>query len=88
MTEDIYVGTNHEDIVQNFVCMICYGIVHNPLKCMGCESLFCTNCVKNNKKGEARGADFDCFKNCGSKECTDKLSRMEKIIMNQLVFSC
>jgi hypothetical protein len=67
--------------------MICYGIVFKPVKCVRCETLYCSRCVKNNRKGRG-DYEFDCLKNCGSKESTDKLVRLEKLIMGQLLFSC
>ena len=34
-----------DDILQNFVCMICYGVVIDPVKCQGCETLYCRSCL-------------------------------------------
>ena len=36
ITDDMYVGELSEDVLDSFVCMLCYGIVQNPLKCNTC----------------------------------------------------
>ena len=33
VTEDMYTGTLHEDLVNKFTCMLCYGIVFKPIRC-------------------------------------------------------
>ena len=45
MTDDMYVGEINEEMVQDFVCMLCYGIVFNPIKCLKCEVLVCKKCI-------------------------------------------
>ena len=36
ITDDMYVGSLPEDVIDSFVCMLCYGIVQNPIKCGKC----------------------------------------------------
>ena len=45
ITEDMYMGTLEEDIVNKFTCMLCYGIVHKPVKCLQCDTLVCAGCI-------------------------------------------
>ena len=47
ITEDLYAGTLQPEVVQYFVCMICYGIVNHPIKCNKCETLICNGCIKD-----------------------------------------
>ena len=65
--------------------MLCYGVVFNPIKCIKCETLVCRNCV-NEKK--LKPGKFMCFKKCGSKRFTEKMSLSEKLILNSLLFNC
>ena len=78
LTEDMFVGELPPTIVGNFVCMLCYGIVVDPLKCSTCETVFCKKCVvQNTPNQQAKSHDlktnpekyFDCYKKCGSKKC-------------------
>ena len=45
ITDDMYVGTCSEDVVETFTCMLCYGIVDKPLKCDKCETVYCSKCI-------------------------------------------
>ena len=45
ITDDMYTGSLHPEIIQDFICMLCYGIVFKPLKCNKCETMYCSKCV-------------------------------------------
>lgn len=45
LTDDMYCGSMSVDEVSNFVCMLCYGIVMDPVKCVTCANLVCRKCV-------------------------------------------
>ena len=47
LTEDHYCGNLNSEIVGDFVCILCYGIVFKPIKCKTCETLICSNCVNS-----------------------------------------
>ena len=49
ITDDMYRGTLDSEIIDHFICMLCYGIVFKPLKCTKCESLVCNRCVNQTK---------------------------------------
>lgn len=34
ITDDLYCGNLPEDMLQSFVCILCYGIVFKPVKCV------------------------------------------------------
>ena len=87
LSEDNYVGKMKDEILQNFVCMVCYGVVYKPIKCTQCETLFCKACSKNNKVGYGY-KKFECFKKCGSTTSTEKLGRIETTILESLKFAC
>ena len=96
LTEDMICGELPPAIVQNFVCMLCYGIVIDPLKCSQCETVFCKKCIiQSSQNHNASTFDlksnpekfFDCFKKCGSKKC-QKLGAKELQILGQLQFEC
>ena len=68
ITEDMYVGGLPQECIEDFVCMLCYGIVFKPIKCNTCETLICSNCVNSRVlNGDKK---FMCFKKCGSKAFT------------------
>ena len=85
IADDRYCGDLNEEIVSDFICMLCYGVVWNPIKCKKCETLVCRNCVNEKKLKQGK---FMCFKKCGSKRFVDKMSLSEKLILNNMLFSC
>ena len=34
-----------EDLLQDFTCLLCYGVAINPLKCDRCEQIYCSKCL-------------------------------------------
>ena len=38
VTDDMYVGCLPCECIEDFVCMLCYGIVIDPIKCTTCET--------------------------------------------------
>ena len=37
ITSDLYVGTLNEDFMESFTCVLCFGLVFDPIKCKKCE---------------------------------------------------
>ena len=70
ITDDLYCGNLPEDVVQSFVCILCYGIVYKPVKCIKCETLICERCIAPKKLKK-----FKCYKKCGSTEFTRDLKK-------------
>ena len=85
LTDDSYVGSLSSEIIGNFVCMLCYGIVIDPIKCLKCDSLFCKRCV--NKKRLERGK-LKCYKKCGGSKFTFWLNKQELGVYQNLKFKC
>ena len=87
ITDDMYCGSLNPEVVGNYTCMLCYGIVFKPVKCEQCETLICQKCV--NPKRLIKG-NFFCYKNCGSKNCLpyDEIPSREKKIMEGFKFKC
>lgn len=84
ITEDMYCGSMNMDVVSDYVCMLCYGIVMEPIQCTTCFTLVCKKCV-NQRQLEQN--NLKCFKECGS--YTHKsLSGLEKAIYESLAFRC
>ena len=81
----MYCGDLNEEVVQEFICMLCYGIVFSPVKCTQCETLVCKKCIGFGIQAAGR---FECFKKCGSTKCTEKLTKMEKHIYDNMLFTC
>lgn len=85
ITDDMYCGSLPDEIVSSFTCMLCYGIVLNPIKCAKCEKLFCGRCVPEKRKQPGK---FRCYNKCGSKKCHMKLNCQEQGIFDGLLFDC
>lgn len=86
LTDDMYTGALPSDCLQDFVCMLCYGIVIKPIKCTQCETLVCRTCYLNdckegynarNNKGKGAKLKFECFKKCGGREFVWNLNKVE-----------
>jgi len=73
VTDDMYCGALSPDMISDFVCMLCYGIVYDPIKCSQCSNLVCKKCV--NMKSVQKGRQ-SCFKKCGSRKF-EELSKIE-----------
>ena len=81
ITDDMYCGSLPDEIIQSFVCILCQGIVINPVKCETCELMVCKRCLPNK--------NFECYNKCGSKSSyTDKHNKQISTIYNQLKFEC
>ena len=74
ITDDMYCGSLPDDLVSSFTCMLCYGVVFNPIKCARCETLFCGRCVPEKRKLPGK---FRCYNKCGSKNCHKTLNKQE-----------
>ena len=79
-----------EDLLQDFTCLLCYGVAINPLKCDKCEQIYCSRCLPKTVTPDGQmnsyGA-YTCYKKCGSRKVVG-LSRIEKNILNSLSFQC
>ena len=84
ITDDMYCGALSSEVVQEFTCMLCYGIVIDPIKCMTCSNLVCKKCVNMNKVDQNRQ---ECYKKCGSTRM-GPLNMTEQRIYDSLLFRC
>jgi hypothetical protein len=41
-----YVSKENQDMGEELVCVICMNIVYDPLSCSKCQTLFCSQCIK------------------------------------------
>ena len=87
INQGIYIGDIDEEIINDFTCSVCYGIVYNPIKCSGCGALYCKHC-SGTKKNTRQRTKFECFMNCGSTSYNETLPRMETLVLNSLLFEC
>ena len=49
ITDDMYCGCLSSDLISEFVCMLCCGIVYEPVKCTRCANMVCKKCVNGKK---------------------------------------
>lgn len=82
--DDMYCGSLPSDIISDFTCMLCYGIVQDPIKCTRCNNLVCEKCIDKGKMLKGR---LSCYKTCGNKQF-EKLQGCELAFYNGLVFRC
>ena len=45
ITDDMYCGALNPEIVNDYICSLCYGIVWEPIKCAKCEIMICKKCI-------------------------------------------
>ena len=72
ISEDMYVGSLSTEIVGIYICMLCYGIVHKPVKCTNCQILICSDCVPAYRREGFRDK-FKCPTKCKNKNCTQDI---------------
>ena len=84
ITDDMYCGSLSMEVVQEFTCMLCYGIVIDPIKCYTCSNLVCKKCVNIKKVEQNRQ---ECYKKCGSTKM-GSLNKTEQHIYDSLLFRC
>lgn len=54
LTDDLYVGSVDPEVIDRFICILCYGIVFNPVKCNKCQTLICSRCINLEKMDEGK----------------------------------
>ena len=90
LAEDLYCGSLSQEAISDFTCMLCYGIVQDPVKCNVCDTMYCATCnsINDPEKDRRRGRrQQKCFKQCKNSKMVD-LTRLEKHLLNSLVFIC
>lgn len=94
MNEDTFVPekVDQMEMLNYFVCLLCYGVAIDPVKCVGCETIYCKRCLPTDALGVAydykiHKKRYTCFKSCGANKTT-QLGRIERNILNGFVFNC
>ena len=59
-----------EDLAAYFSCLICMGIAIDPLKCNGCNQVYCRTCLPKDvfdksTKVKYPNKPYQCYKLCG-----------------------
>lgn len=72
-------GAGPGEMQGEFICVVCTGVVLDPVECKECSSLYCKGCLKN--------SDMPCPKRCGGQEYT-KVNRLVMNQLNKLPFRC
>lgn len=62
-----------------FICVVCTGVVLNPVECRQCSSLYCKGCLTGN--------NMTCPKRCGGSDY-GKVNRLVMNQLNKLPFKC
>ncbi len=71
-----------EGIKEIVICIICTGIVANPMQCKQCENIFCSDCIKSWCRKSST-----CPLKCSTFE-TKEASRTIKNLLDKLIFKC
>ena len=88
VADDMYCGSLPTDVISDYTCMLCYGIVQKPLKCTKCDTMYCKGCMaKCMDQGKLAKGQLQCHKKCGSRTFSN-LNSLEYKILNSLVFRC
>jgi hypothetical protein len=72
----------YETVKDISTCIICAGIIIDPLQCLSCENCFCKNCINAWIK-KSNTCPFKC-----AKIETKEASRLVKNMMSRLIFKC
>ena len=72
-----------EPMVKELTCLICKGLLVDPILCSECESPFCTSCItiwklRNN----------NCINKCKGPFQIKQITKMMKDIMNKVLLNC
>ena len=93
ISEDNF-SKDHSDIdglLQNFVCLICYGVALDPVKCTGCETIYCSACLPKylfDKSIKPKYHEkYSCHKKCGQNQVAD-IGRLARNVLNSFAFEC
>lgn len=70
---------NDPDIDSHYICLICLGVIVDPIECKQCDSLYCKRCLKKNS--------LKCPKRCDKKQY-GKPNRFVMDLLNQTRFRC
>ena len=52
--KNVHLDKDKERLEKEFLCMICWNIVIEPMECIGCDNIYCGSCIslwikKNNR---------------------------------------
>jgi hypothetical protein len=72
----------YETVKDISTCIICTGIIIEPIQCSTCENCFCKNCI-NMWLNNSKTCPFKC-----SRLETKEASRLVKNMMSKLMFKC
>jgi hypothetical protein len=71
---DLLIGSTQDGVSNElqgeFICVVCTGVVLDPLECRQCSSLYCKGCLKGN--------NMPCPKRCGGSD----YSKVNRLVMN------
>ena len=80
---------SEDDVLSDFTCMLCYGIALQPVKCAGCETIYCSACLPEDAHdpGIITKKRYSCYNLCGSSQVC-RLGRIEMNIINNIPLKC
>ena len=75
--------TYYENIKEEITCIICCGILNNPIMCESCETHYCQACIEKWKK-----ADRGCPKKCPKPIVLKKMVRSFRNLIDKVMLRC
>ena len=79
--EDIINKETFKPLESTAICGLCNGVIIDPIKCQGCDSCYCKDCIDDYSKTSSK-----CPAGCTGGAL--KESRMMKNILSVLKFKC
>lgn len=81
--EQVVNKTFFEPIEKELTCIICSGILVDPISCKECENPFCSICIEEWIK-----KDDQCVLKCNAPFQNKPISRMTRNIMDKVMIKC
>lgn len=72
-----------ESLKSDLICIICHGLLNDPVNCASCEVPFCSHCISNWKLNNDQ-----CPLKCSQKLELKSISRLRNSLMDKVILKC
>eukprot|EP00347_Sterkiella_histriomuscorum_P004689 403359482 len=77
---DLYIKISGEgDLENHYKCIICSGVVFDPVECKSCQNLYCKQCIDKSR--------YKCPNKCDNAQF-QTIHRLLRNVLNKMTFRC